>query len=83
MTKLEACKEAARRDGASEEQITHFFDKIALAGAFPDDIHDEIPRGKEEAEIERQIALKRKMKNPPPGARKELEKILRNKQARN
>jgi hypothetical protein len=59
MTKLEAIKEVARRDGATPAEIEIGIRRVMLANAFPFGPHEEIPAGEEEAFILMNLERKR------------------------
>jgi hypothetical protein len=61
MTRMQAFLEAARRDGESAEQIERKFMLVRAMGVIPPDADEEIPAGQEEAFIEAQLRLKRKV----------------------
>jgi hypothetical protein len=61
MTKLEAMKEAARRDGWDPAMIERGFQRIVLANALPCDAYDELLAGEVEPYIERQMTVKREV----------------------
>lgn len=86
MTKLEAFKEAARRDGDTPAEIERGFQNVILAGALPADAHDQITAGEEEAFISLHLAKKRRSdflsKTFPPFNEK-MESIARKRASKN
>jgi len=60
MTKLEAWKEVALRDGHTPEYVKNMFEKVVLDGALPPDAYEQIPGGSEESFIQKHLGIKRK-----------------------
>jgi len=59
MTKIDCMKEAARRDGDSEEKIERLFRLAVIEGMIPDDADEQVPRDEQEEYILEQLEMKR------------------------